>query len=116
MPNFGMNPEALHSAGGTMSSLRGDAQTAGDSFVGSIGEASGTVHHPVMRTALDGYAETWRRPANALAHNVDAAGSQVQGTAVDGVQGDQEADTGLAPAVSEASSQAPAVRRPINAM
>ncbi|MDN5851516.1 MAG: hypothetical protein L0K86_01470 [Actinomycetia bacterium] len=116
MPNFGMNPEQLHGAGGSMSSVRTDAQSAGTGFVGSIGDASGAVHHPVMRTALEGYAETWTRPANALAHNVDAAGSQVQGAAVDGFQGDQEAGSGLAPAVSSATSQAPAVRRPINAM
>jgi len=116
MPNWAMNPEALHGAGGSVSSISTDAQSAGSGFVGSIGDASGAVHHPVMRTALQGYAETWARPAHQLAHNVDAAGSQIQGTAVDGVQGDEGAAGDLNPAASQASEQAPAVRRPINAM
>ena len=116
MPNFGMNPEQLHGAGGRITSIQPDAQGATSGFVGSISSASGAVHHPIMRTALEGYAETWTKPANALVHNVGAAGSQVQGAAADGVRGDQQAEADLAPGSSAVESQAPAVRRPINAL
>ena len=99
-----------------MSGIQPDAEGARNGFVGSMTDATGAVHHPVMRTALQGYAESWTRPANALVHNVGAAGSQIQGAAVDGAQGDQEAGADLSPAESQATAQAPAVRRPINAM
>ncbi|MGH3360791.1 MAG: hypothetical protein ACRDO7_18450 [Nocardioidaceae bacterium] len=116
MPNWGMNPEPLHSAGGNISKLETDASSASKGFLDSVTDAGAAVHHGVVKGALDTYHGTWSTAANRLPQNVNAAGSQVQDAAVSGVQGDEAAHADLNPALSATATAAPMVTKSINAM
>lgn len=115
MPTFwGMNPDQLYGAGGNISSLETDATAATNGFKGAIESASGAVFHPTVSGALDTFWQNHAQLANGLPVNVNAAGSQVQGSAVDGVQGDQQTASDQAPARGASEALNTTVPRPIN--
>lgn len=114
MPNWGMNPEALHGAGGSVRKLSEPGDTAGKTMLRSAGGAAEVVHHPIMRGALNGFVETWATPANRLVHNIDAAGSQVQDAAVTGVQADLDADADQRPTTAAVTQHSSLLSKPIN--
>lgn len=114
MPNFGMNPDPLYSAGGNISDLETDASTASKGFLDSVTDAGAAVHHPTVKSALDTYHGEWSTTANRLPMNVNAAGSQVQGTAVTGVQGDEQSAADQAQALATSSADLPRMTPAIN--
>lgn len=114
MPNWGMNPEPLHSAGGNISKLETDASSASKGFLDSVVDAGAAVHHPTVKGALDSYHGQWSGTANRLPMNVGAAGSQVQGAAVTGVQGDEQTAADQAQALGSANANLPRMTPDIN--
>jgi hypothetical protein len=100
MPDWAMDPEPLYDTGGDLSRLETVASAAGRGFLASVTDAGASVHHPIIRAALDGYHGTWSPSANRLSRDVVAAGAQTQGAAVAGVLGDQQAADDQRPALS----------------
>ena len=115
MPNWGMNPESLHGVGGSISrNQTPEARSATSGMLSCADDASGVVHHPIMKGALGGFVETWAGLANRLVHNVEAAGSQIQDAAVTGVDADLEAEDGQRPALAAVTAQQSVLSKPIN--
>lgn len=112
MRELAVDPEGLANAGGNMSKI--DTKSATKGFLDSVTDAGGTVHHAALRGALDTFHGRWSTPANRLAYNVDAAGSQIKSSAVVSVQGDADAAAEVKPAEAGADSHAPAVSKSIN--
>lgn len=114
MPFWGMNPTELKGAGGTVRNLDGDAGSATRSLESSLEEAKGAVHHPLLASKIGTFAVDQATRGNRLKHNVAAAGSQIEKTAVDGDQGDRATVDDQAPATAAFEALAPAVTKTIN--
>lgn len=114
MAGYGLNPEPLHGAGGTVRGLQPDAGHATKGFLDAVTDAGSAAHHAVLSGALSEFHGRWSVPANRLVHNVDAAGSQVQKVAVVCVDGDLQGQSELARAEHAATDQYGGLNRPIN--
>ncbi len=86
-----MHVQPVHSGGRAISGLSGDAGSAARSFLSAVADAEGTVIHSRVSAALGRFHGTWSTPANRLAHDVDALGQNISGSAVDVATGDSDA-------------------------
>ena len=98
-PLLDMHTQTVHSSGKAVTGLTGDASTAGRGFLESLTNAQTTVVHQIVAGALEKYHGTWSQPANRMAHDVEALGSNTSGSAVDVGTGNSDATAaGNAPA------------------
>lgn len=88
-----MQVQPVHGGGRAISGLSGDAGSAARSFLSAVTDAEGTVVHSQVSAALSRFHGTWSTPANRLAHDVDALGQNISGSAADVATGDQDASS-----------------------
>jgi len=115
--DWGMNPDALHQAGGSLGDLESQATSAKTAFLNALESGGGAVHHAGLTSAIEAYTSTWQTSANNLPTSVRNAGTQVQQTAVTGVESDGQAevDVTAGPYARTDMAPTPMLTRPITA-
>ncbi len=75
MSYYGMDTDAVQSAGRGVFSLEPEANTAVQGVLNSYLDASGTVHHPLVSQAMSKFHDTHQKGHLALPEAVKALGS-----------------------------------------
>lgn len=90
-PLIDMQVGQVYSSGRAVSGMSGQAGAVARTFLTAVSDASGSVGHARVSSALTRYHDTWSNPAYRLAHDVDALGNNTAGSAVDVGTGDSDA-------------------------
>ncbi len=93
MSYYGMDTDAVQSAGKRVFNLEPEAATAVRGVLNSYMDASGAVHHPLVSAAMSTFHETHQKGHMALPEAVRALGSNTANGGVAIAEGTNEASS-----------------------